>query len=79
MVSSTEWGVGQYIPFIPNLFVDISEYLESKLGALEAYASEMRSPPHSRSKEHIVSLAKHRGYTAGVSAAEAFSVIRVVR
>jgi len=79
ILSSTEWANPQQAPFLPNLYVDISSFLKKKLEALEAYKIEMRSSPHSRSIEHCEFLARHRGYSVGVSAAEAFMVARVVR
>ena len=77
-VSSTEWGVGGNT-FVPTHFVDISAYLESKIAALEAYESEMRSAPHARSLETVRALAKLRGSSVGVAAAEAFCVVRQIR
>ena len=71
--SSTEWQTsGSALPFIPNWFVDISETLECKLKALEIYESEMRPYPHPRSLEAVEYLARWRGATIGVKAAEAF-------
>ena len=71
--SSTEWQTsGSALPFIPNWFVDISETLECKLKALEVYKSEMRPYPHPRSLEAVEYLARWRGATIGVKAAEAF-------
>jgi LmbE family N-acetylglucosaminyl deacetylase len=79
VLSSTEWAVGETHPFVPNHFVDIGAHLHRKLEALDAYRVEMRLPPHSRSVEHVRVLAAHRGYTAGVDAAEAFMTLRVIR
>ncbi len=79
VLSSTEWAASTTEPFLANHYVDISEYLTTKLGALGAYQLEMRETPHSRSIQHVEYLAYHRGYTAGVAAAEAFVTIRVVR
>lgn len=79
VMSSTEWAQHGKDPFTPNYFVDIGLALKVKLNALEAYASEMRVPPHSRSIEHLSILARHRGHCVGVSAAEAFVALRVVR
>lgn len=79
VTSSTEWSSPGLAPFLPNLFVDISAYVEIKMQALEAYALEMRAPPHSRSAEHLRCLAKHHGYSSGVYAAEAFMVMRILR
>ena len=75
--SSTEWQFSdQSLKFNPNWFVDISDTLNLKLKALEAYASEMRPYPHPRSYQNVESLAKWRGATAGVGAAESFTLIR---
>ncbi len=75
--SSTEWQTpSSAIPFTPNWFVDISETLVLKLKALKAYESEMRSYPHPRSLEAVEYLARWRGATIGVKAAEAFMLGR---
>lgn len=76
VLSSTEWSVAGEAKFHPNLFVDISAYLEQKLTAVAAYKLEMRDVPHSRSVEHVEVLARHRGYSVGVLAAEAFILAR---
>ncbi len=78
VMSSTEWGGGA-APFLPNLFMDIGAHLETKMRALDAYKLEMRSFPHSRSLEHMRHLARHRGSSVGVEAAEAFMVVRLIR
>lgn len=78
-VSSTEWGGSDPASaFAPNLFVDVSATLERKRRALESYAMEMRSFPHARSWESVESLARHRGASAGLQAAEAFMTIREI-
>jgi LmbE family N-acetylglucosaminyl deacetylase len=59
-LSSTEWSPTSLGPaFRPNVFVDISDYLEIKVAALDAYRQEMRAFPHPRSKE--VTTRKFRG------------------
>lgn len=78
VMSSTEWGGPALPSFIPNYFVDISDYLERKMLALEAYSLEMREFPHSRSDRHLEMLARHRGSSVGLHAAEAFVMMRVV-
>lgn len=79
VLSSTEWSTPYHEPFLPNVFVDISKFLDSKLQALHAYQLEMRPAPHSRNIEHAISLAYHRGHSVGVRAAEAFMAIRQIR
>lgn len=79
VMSSSEWATPFAAPFLPTHYVDISGHLKIKQEALEAYQLEMRNAPHSRSMEHIGSLARHRGYTVGVEAAESFMTIRTIR
>lgn len=75
--SSTEWQLPGSLPaFVPNWFVDISEFLECKLAALDAYAAELRPWPHPRSRQGIEHLARWRGATIGADAAEAFMLGR---
>jgi LmbE family N-acetylglucosaminyl deacetylase len=71
--SSTEWQPpGSGYPFVPNWFIDISASLDRKLVALDAYARELRDWPHPRSRRGVENLARWRGATVGVEAAEAF-------
>jgi LmbE family N-acetylglucosaminyl deacetylase len=79
ILSSTDWSAPQTNQFSPNLFVDISNYLKTKLKALKAYKKEMKPAPHSRSYQHVEILARHRGNSIGFYAAEAFMIIRDLR
>lgn len=73
VASSTEWQPpAARAPFAPNWYLDISDVLDRKLSALSAYASEMRDWPHPRSIRAVEHLARWRGATIGVEAAEAF-------
>lgn len=75
--SSTEWQLPGSAPvFAPNWFVDISDTLERKLAALDAYAAELRAWPHPRSRQAVEHLARWRGATVGVDAAEALMLGR---
>ena len=75
--SSTEWQTPGSAPhFAPNWFVDVSDTFDIKLEALQAYQSEMRPWPHSRSFEAVEYLARWRGAGVGFKAAEAFVVGR---
>lgn len=79
VVSSTEWRPpNSRPPFAPQWFNDVSEFLPLKLKALETYADEMRAYPHSRSVEAVEHLARWRGATVGVRAAEAFELGREI-
>lgn len=79
VLSATEWNTPGVDPFIPNVFVDISSYIEKKIEALSAYHMEMRSDPHSRSIANSERQAILRGSSVGVSAAEGFSLVRSIR
>lgn len=77
--SSTEWRpVSSRPPFAPNLFTDISATLAAKLEAMAAYSRELRDFPHPRSLAGIEHLARWRGASAGLAAAEAFEVGRLI-
>jgi LmbE family N-acetylglucosaminyl deacetylase len=73
--SSTEWSGNA---FMPTHFVDISDTLQAKRRALEAYGEEMRPFPHARSYEAVDALATWRGASVGLRAAEAFIVVREI-
>ena len=78
--SATEWISSTYVsPFTPNWFEDISDTLELKIKALEAYESEMREWPHARSIKALEHLARWRGASVGAEAAEAFMLVREIR
>lgn len=84
--SSTEWQLQPHGPsFSPNYFVPLQhgtnlnvDFLLQKLKALEIYDSEMRDWPHPRSVEAVEHLAKWRGASIGVTAAEAFMLGRCI-
>jgi LmbE family N-acetylglucosaminyl deacetylase len=77
--SSTEWAFGQFSAFQPNVFVDMSATLETKIEAMALYESEVRPFPHPRSPEALRALAKWWGSAAGLKAAEGFATVREVR
>ena len=79
VASSTEWATPHAATtFVPTRYVDISSTMAVKRRAMDAYAEEMRPFPHPRSIEAITALATWRGATAGLTAAEAFVVVREV-
>jgi len=79
VLSSTEWQTVGWSPFIPNVFVDISGYIETKRAVLKIYCDEMREEPHSRSIDNAINLAKVRGSSVGLKYAEAFVSLRELR
>ena len=62
--------------FVPNVFVDITDFLEEKKTALTFYAHQIHPFPDLRSLEAVEALAKFRGALINVCAAEAFVLIR---
>ena len=78
-LSETEFSPSlQTDSFIPNVFVDITDFLEEKIKIMNLYRSEMGAFPFPRSAENIRALATYRGATAGVEAAEAFVLLKEV-
>lgn len=78
VMSSTEWAIPNVRPFCPNYFIDITEFVDTKMKVLELYDAEMKSEPHSRCYSHVLALAKHRGFSMGRPAAEAFELYRCI-
>lgn len=64
--------------FSPNLYIDISNFWESKEKALIAYKEELREYPHTRSLYAIKNLSLSRGSQVGIKMAEVFQVIRKI-
>jgi len=77
VASSTEWAFAQFTPvFRPNVFVDISETIETKIRAMQSYTGEARLFPHPRSPESLRAIAGRWGSVCGFEAAEAFELVR---
>jgi len=75
--SSTEWAfqrIGSL--FKPNTFVEIPDTLDRKIRAMQKYRTETRSFPHPRSPEALRIIAQRWGSVVGVTAAEAFELVR---
>lgn len=77
--SETHWNA-PYVEagFTPNVWVDISAHLETKLGALACYQSQIKPAPDARSIEAVRALATWRGSQQGMFAAEGFVAIRLL-
>jgi LmbE family N-acetylglucosaminyl deacetylase len=61
--------------FVPNVFVDITEYMDRKIEIMSLYDKEVMSEPYPRSLSSIRALARVRGSRAGVMYAEAFMLL----
>ena len=78
-VSETNWSAPSLSPaFQPNMFIDITDHLETKLRAFACFRSQCRPPPDERSVETLRALAVVRGSTVSRGAAEAYMLIREV-
>jgi LmbE family N-acetylglucosaminyl deacetylase len=65
--------------FIPNIFVDISDFMDKKIEAMEIYEGELGNHPFPRSEKNIKALANYRGATAGCEYAESFMLIKEIK
>lgn len=64
--------------FIPNYFVDISDFIDEKIEIMKIYESEIGHPPFPRSIENLRALATFRGASSGCLFAEAFQVVKII-
>ena len=63
-LSETNWfPVSMNNSFMPNLYIDVSNYFEKKLHAMKMYKSQIMQYPHCRSLEGMNALATYRGVT----------------
>jgi len=61
--------------FIPNFYVDISDYFDKKLRIMGLYDTEIMPEPYPRSFRAIQALAAFRGSRIGAAYAEAFMLL----
>ena len=64
--------------FIPNVFVDVSGYLEEKIAIMKLYKGEMAEHPFPRSEQNMRAVATLRGATAGCEYAESFMLLKEI-
>jgi N-acetylglucosamine malate deacetylase 1 len=80
VLSETEFSVStKENSFIPNVFVDISNYMDRKIEAMSVYKSEMSEHPFPRSERNIRALATFRGATSNCNYAESFMLIKEIK
>ena len=75
-ISETDFGLDFSRQFSPNVFVDISSFLDDKIKIMSVYSSELGVFPSPRSKISVESLARYRGSSSGFKAAESFQLLR---
>ncbi|MDX9694746.1 MAG: PIG-L deacetylase family protein [Bacteroidales bacterium] len=61
--------------FVPNVFNDITPYLEKKLEIMKLFTTEQMEEPFPRALSTIRALARYRGSRIGAEYAEAFTLI----
>ena len=78
-ISETEFApaIGES-SFVPNMFVDITGFIERKIEIMDVYRSELSSHPFPRSERNIRALATLRGATAGCEYAESFMILKEI-
>jgi len=64
--------------FIPNVFVDISEFMDKKIEIIKIFESELEEHPFPRSERNIKALAILRGATIGCEYAESFILLKEI-
>jgi len=78
-LSETEFSLStKEDSFVPNVFVDISKYIDKKIEAMKLYDSEIGTHPLPRSEINIRSLATYRGATSGCEYAESFVLLKEI-
>jgi N-acetylglucosamine malate deacetylase 1 len=76
--NTTAFWAGPDERFVPNVFVDISDYLDTKIEAIRRYASQLRPPPFHASDQGAQITAAFCGGQVSLAAAEAFQALRLV-
>jgi len=64
--------------FIPNMFVDITDFIGRKIEIMNHYKNEIGQYPFPRSEKNIRALATFRGATAGCEYAESFMMLKEI-
>lgn len=78
-LSETNWLAPGITPgFLPNCYIDITETLDAKIAAFQAFTTQVKPAPDERSIEAIRALATLRGATVYRGAAEAFMAVRQI-
>ena len=75
MPASSDWAFGQHGNYMPNVYIDTTDYMDKKMSALALYSSELYAFPDARSAGAVETLATYRGYQSGFQRAEAFQLV----
>ncbi|MDD5456784.1 MAG: PIG-L family deacetylase [Candidatus Margulisbacteria bacterium] len=77
ILSETDYAVFNQA-FSPNVWIDITPFMEKKLEIVNLYKTEISSHPFPRSETNIRSLALLRGSQSDVTYAESFLLIKEI-
>tara|TARA_B100000029_G_scaffold502908_2_gene578950 strand:+ start:301 stop:969 length:669 start_codon:yes stop_codon:yes gene_type:complete len=75
VLSETNISFNRKKQFLPNVYENISNFLNKKINIMKIYSSEISKHPFPRSKRAIISLAVLRGTQSGFKYAEAFELL----
>jgi N-acetylglucosamine malate deacetylase 1 len=64
--------------YIPNMFVDITDFIDRKIEIMNHYKNEIGLYPFPRSERNIRALATFRGATTGCEYAESFMILKEI-
>ncbi len=79
-LSETGWDIPNVMnEFIPTVYEDISDTINKKIEAMNIFQSQLASFPSARSIGAIEALARFRGSTVTLEAAEAFGIVREIK
>lgn len=77
ILSETDYAVADH-GFVPNYYVDISDYMEEKLDIMKEYKSEIKPSPFPRNAEAVRGLARYRAAGCNTAYAEAFRLLKEI-
>ncbi|HEU0086503.1 MAG TPA: PIG-L family deacetylase [Pseudonocardiaceae bacterium] len=75
--TSLFWS-GDGTRFHPNVYIDVSSFLDTKISALKMHASQVRGPLYHGSPEGLELATRTRGRETSLEAAEGFCLLRGV-
>ena len=65
--------------FVPNVFIDISNYMDKKIEIMKVFENEIGEHPFPRSERNIRALGTLRGATCGCDYAESFVLLKEIQ
>ena len=75
-LSETNFILNSNEQFVPNLWIDISNFIDIKIKISKIYKSEFFKHPFPRSEDSLKSLAIYRGSQINVKFAESFMILK---